>query len=232
MLFNHPAFVGGVLMSVLALALTSRLPQGPVWRVLSASAFIFVASVVVYPIYLKRGPELFQVAGIIYTRDALLYALAVGMRLMTMTAMSMIIILTTSPSATVLGLEHLGLPYRAAVALSMMVRFLPTLWVEGNTIIEAQKSRALQLDQGNPIARARKYTPILIPLFIRSFLLAKQLGLALDGRGFGLGNSRTHLLELRLTRVDRIFVGFWATLVIAAVIARWLGFGVLIPSLV
>lgn len=231
MTFNHPAFVGATLAVTLALALSAQLPRKPLTRVISASAFVFIASVAVYPLYLKRGPELFTFLGILYTRDALLYALAVGMRLMTMTTMSMVTIMTTTPSATVLGLEQLGLPYYGAVAMSIMVRYLPTLVVEGNTIVEAQKSRALQLDRGNPVSRARKYAPIIIPLFIRSFLLAKQLGLALDARGFGLSHKRTHLLTLRMRRMDWLFIGFWVIALVGGIIARLLGYGVVIPDL-
>jgi energy-coupling factor transport system permease protein len=232
MIFNHPAFVGAILFMALLLAFTSNLPGKPLRNVISASGFIFFASIIVYPLYLKRGPEIFSLFGIVYTRDAFMYGLSVGMRLMTMTTMSMVIIMTTTPSATVLGMEQLGLPYRGAVAMSMMVRYLPTLIVEGNTIVEAQKSRGLQLDVGNPIQRVRKYVPIIIPLFIRSFLLAKQLGLALDARGFGLHDRRTHLVSLAFTRADRLFLAFWITLLIVGVITRVLGYGVVIPDLI
>lgn len=231
MVFNHPAYVGAVLFVTLTLALTSHLPGKSLRNVLSASAFIFFASIIIYPIYLKRGPVLFRLLGITYTRDAFLYGLAVSMRLMTMTTMSMVTVMTTTSSATVLGMEQLGLPYRGAVAMSMMVRYLPTLVNEGNTIVEAQKSRGLQLDKGNPISRARKYVPIIIPLFIRSFLLAKQLGLALDSRGFGLHDSRTHLVTLDFSREDRLFLGAWVAALVIGIIARLSGFGVVIPDL-
>jgi len=231
MIFNHPAYVGSILLITMVLALTSHLPPKSLRNVLSASAFIFFASIIVYPIYLKRGPVLFQFLGITYTRDAFLYGLAVGMRLMTMTTMSMTTVMTTTSSGTVLGMEHLGLPYRAAVAMSMMVRYLPTLVNEGNTIVEAQKSRGLQLDKGNPIKRAQKYVPIIIPLFIRSFLLAKQLGLALDSRGFGLHNGRTHLVTLDFSKEDKIFLGCCMVALILGVIARLTGYGVVIPDL-
>jgi energy-coupling factor transport system permease protein len=231
MVFNHPAYVGAVLLVTLILALSSHLPRKSLRNVLSASAFIFFASILVYPIYLKRGPVLFRFLGITYTRDAFLYGLAVGMRLMTMTTMSMTTVMTTTSSATVLGMEQLGLPYRGAVAMSMMVRYLPTLVNEGNTIVEAQKSRGLQLDKGHPISRARKYVPIIIPLFIRSFLLAKQLGLALDSRGFGLHDSRTHLVTLDFSKEDRLFLAAWGVALVVGLIARFNGYGVVIPDL-
>jgi len=231
MVVNHPAIIAAVLFSLIALALNSNLPKKSLRNVLSASAFIFFASVLVFPIYLKEGPVIFKIFGITYTRDAFLYGLAVGMRLMTMTTMSMTIITTTTFSSTILGMENLGLPYRAAVGASMMIRYLPTLANEGNTIVEAQKSRGLQLEKGNPINRARKYVPIIIPLFIRSFLLAKQLGLALDSRGFGLHDSRTHLKSLEYRKLDRVFLIVWSVALILGIIARITGYGVIIPGL-
>lgn len=232
MFFNHPLFVGIVLFITLALALSSKLPHKTYITVISASFFIFLTSVLIYPIYLKSGPFLFTFIGIDYTLNALLYAIAIGMRLMTMTLMSMIIIMTTTSSNTILGLEQLGLPYKGAVALSMMVRYLPTLVVEGNIIVEAQKCRCLDLDQGNPFQRARKYAPIIIPLFTRSFLLAKQLGLALDGRGFGIHNQRTHLVNLTFELKDKLFVFFWVIVLILSVFGRITQFGVIIPNYV
>lgn len=231
MMFNHPAYVGGVFAVTLLLALSAGLPAKPLRRVMAANLFILVASVLIYPIYLRQGPVLFELLGIEYTRDALLYATAVGLRLMTMTTMSTVTIMTTSPSDTVLGLERLGLPNKAAMVMSLLVRFLPVLVVEGNTIVEAQKARALRLDQGNPIARIRKYTPIIIPLFTRSFLLARQLGTALDARGFGLLKRRTHLKTLAFGRADHAFIGAWAFVVIAGIVARFSGYGVIVRGL-
>ena len=232
MFFNHPAYVGVILAITIILSLSSKLPSKTYLTIISTSLFIFLASVLIYPLYLKSGPHLFTFIGIDYTLNSLLYAIAIGMRLMTMTSISMLIIMTTSSSNTILGLEQLGLPYKGAVALSMMVRYLPTLIIEGNIIVEAQKCRALDLDHGNPIQRARKYAPIIIPLFTRSFLLAKQLGLALDGRGFGIHNQRTHLVQLNYEMRDKIFLIFWLIILVIAFLGRVTQFGVIMPSLV
>jgi len=51
--------------------------------------------------------------------------------------------------------------------------------VDAQTVVDAQRSRGLELDKGNLLKRVRNYIPILIPLLLiairRSLELAEAL---------------------------------------------------------
>jgi energy-coupling factor transport system permease protein len=135
--------------------------------------------------------------------------------------------MTTSPQKLTVGLLHLGLPYKAGVAMTAAIRFVPLLNAERATIAEAQQARALDLRHGNPFSRALKSVAIIGPLFIRAIDVAQGLALAMDARGFAARDSRTSIVELRLTRVDRFIMYTLLGASILAVALRLLGIGLI-----
>src|SRR5260370_10814559 len=129
-----------------------------------------------------------------------------GLRVALMVTAAGVWMMTTSPQKLTVGLLHLGLPYKAGVAMTAAIRFVPLLNAERATIAEAQQARALDLRRGNPFSRALKSVAIIGPLFIRAIDVAQGLALAMDARGFAARASRTSVVELRLTRVDRFIM--------------------------
>jgi energy-coupling factor transport system permease protein len=71
--------------------------------------------------------------------------------------------MTTSPDDLGLALEKMGLPYMLSFTFTTAVRLVPTVALEAQTIVDAQRSRGLELDKGGLVNRVRKYIPILIP---------------------------------------------------------------------
>lgn len=129
-------------------------------------------------------------------------ALAYTLRfLVFMTAFSMLF-LTTTPEDLSLVMVKLGIPYEYTLAFTMAIRFVPTLSRELQIIIDAQRSRGLELEKGNFFERIRKYMPILIPLIVheirRSYLLAE----AMESRGFGYTRNRSYYYEMRIRKND------------------------------
>jgi energy-coupling factor transport system permease protein len=120
----------------------------------------------------------------------------------------------------------MGLPHKAGVAMTAAIRFVPLLNAERVTITEAQQAKALDLRRGNPLRRTIKSISIIGPLFIRAIGVAQSLALAMDARGFGARPGRMTIIELRLTRVDRLILLVLALARIGAIVARLLGWGV------
>ncbi len=113
--------------------------------------------------------------------------------------------LTTSPIAMTDGLESLlspfakvGLPaHELALVFSIALRFVPTLALEAERIARAQMARGAPLDRGGPLTRARAFTSVLVPLFVRAFRYADELAVAMEARGYRPGAQRTRLRQLR-----------------------------------
>lgn len=113
-----------------------------------------------------------------------------------------LITLTTSPVALTDALSSLMRPLRAvrfpaddvAMMLSIALRFVPTTAEEAERIVVAQTARGARFDEGGPVARARAWVPVLVPLFVRLFRRADDLAVAMESRCY-TGVGRTRLRE-------------------------------------
>ena len=101
-----------------------------------------------------------------------------------------------------MALEKARIPYEFNFAFITAIRFVPVLADEAQTIMDAQRSRGLELDKGNFLKRIRNYIPILLPLIINSIRRSLELAEAMESRAFGATEHRTNLYELSLTRTD------------------------------
>jgi energy-coupling factor transport system permease protein len=225
--FNHPAVLAGVIALVLAAGRIGQVPWRSLAPFLAGSVWFLVLGVAIWPLYVKGGPVLFSVFGQTISVDGVLFGLAMGLRVALMVTAAGVWMMTTSPQKLTVGLLHLGLPYKAGVAMTAAIRFVPLLNAERATIAEAQQARALDLRRGNPFGRAVKSVAIIGPLFIRAIDVAQGLALAMDARAFGVLDGRSSIIELRLTRLDRaIMFGLLAACVLGIAL-RVLGIGLI-----
>jgi energy-coupling factor transport system permease protein len=194
---------------------------------LAGGVWFIVLGVAIWPLYVHGGSALFTLLGQTITLDGLLFGLAMGLRVALMVTAAGVWMMTTSPQKLTVGLLHLGLPYKAGVAMTAAIRFVPLLNAERATIAEAQQARALDLRKGNPLARAIKSVAIIGPLFIRAIDVAQGLALAMDARGFGVRDGRTSIIELRLAPADRLVMFALLAACLVAVALRILGIGLI-----
>ncbi len=136
------------------------------------------------------------------TTDMVEYSLSLTLRFIALITSFSIFFLTTSPDKLSLALEKARIPYEFNFAFITAVRFVPVLADEAQSIIDAQRSRGLELDKGNLLTRVRKYIPILLPLIINSIRRSLELAEAMESRAFGATDKRTNLYELKMTSTD------------------------------
>jgi energy-coupling factor transport system permease protein len=225
--FNHPAVLGGLVLLVLLIGRLAQVGWRSMAPFLAGSLWFIVLGIVIWPLYVHGGTPLFTLFGQTLTSDGLLFGLAMGLRVALMVTAAGVWMMTTSPQRLTVGLLHLGLPYKAGVAMTAAIRFVPLLNAERATIAEAQQARALDLRKGNPLRRAIKSVAIIGPLFIRAIDVAQGLALAMDARGFGARDNRTSIIELRLTRTDRLIMLALLGASVVAVVLRILGIGLI-----
>ncbi|WP_375663927.1 energy-coupling factor transporter transmembrane component T, partial [Bartonella sp. CL63NXGY] len=81
-------------------------------------------------------------------------------------------------------LRYLKIPVdQMTLMLSVALRFVPTIMQQLHQIMNAQRSRGMQFNQGGLIARCHHLLPVLIPLFINSFQRSEELATAMEARG-------------------------------------------------
>jgi energy-coupling factor transport system permease protein len=225
--FNHPAVLGALILLVLLIGRLAEISWRSMAPFLAGSVWFIVLGILIWPLYVHGGAPLFALAGQTITTDGLLFGLAMGLRVALMVTAAGVWMMTTSPQKLTVGLLHLGLPYKAGIAMTAAIRFVPLLNAERATIAEAQQARALDLRRGNPLRRAVKSVAIIGPLFIRAIDVAQGLALAMDARGFGARDGRTSIIALRLTATDRAIMVALLGASILAIVLRVLGIGLI-----
>ena len=114
--------------------------------------------------------------------------------------------MTTSADDLGLALEQIHVPYSISFTFTTAVRLVPTMAVDAQTVVDAQRSRGLELDKGNFVKRVRNYVPILIPLIISAIRRSVELAEALESRAFGASEKRTAIVTLKMRAPDYLVV--------------------------
>ncbi len=125
------------------------------------------------------------------------FAIAMIFRLLALLTSFSLFFMTTYPEDLALAFTQMRLPYDYALAFSMAMRFVPTLALEAQNIIDAQRSRGLELDKGRFLTRIRNYLPILVPMLLVALRRADSVAAAMESRAFGAVKKRTFLHELK-----------------------------------
>lgn len=136
------------------------------------------------------------------TGELLVYSISMAFRFVTLMSSFSLFFLTTSPDDLSLALEQSHIPYEFCFAFTTAIRFVPVLANEAQIIVDAQKSRGLELEKGNLLKRIRNYVPILIPLIVGAIRRSLELAEAMESRGFGVKKKRTSLYSLNFKTHD------------------------------
>jgi energy-coupling factor transport system permease protein len=124
-------------------------------------------------------------------------------------------------------LAKLGLPvHRLALVASATFRFIPVIAMELEAIVKAQASRGADFGtgRGGPLAKARAYLPLIVPVTVRALERAEALAEAMEARCY-TGDGRTRLVTYGRRRGE-LLVDLAAPLACAAAFAadallRW-----------
>ncbi len=130
---------------------------------------------------------------------SLLYAV----RFIAIVVSTSLFFITTSPDELEQVMKTFRLPRDVVFAFVTAVRFIPVMLLDTIQIMDAQKSRGLELEKGNVIRRVRNMIPILVPLVVNSVVRSGELAEAMESRAYGASPHPTSLLEYRASVTDR-----------------------------
>lgn len=172
------------------------------------------------------GTPVFQLGIFKVTREGVLLALLMVVRIICLIAGTSLLTYTTSPIALTDAIEQLLAPmkkfhmpvHELAMMMTIALRFIPTLIEETDKIMSAQKARGADMESGGLIDRAKALIPILIPLFVSSFRRADELALAMECRCYHGGEGRTRMKQLKYAKRDFLALAF-SLMIVALVVA-------------
>jgi len=154
--------------------------------------------------------------------DAVMNTLLVIVRLFLMINVTTILTATTKPLDLTLGLEILLKPlnvvkfpvHEMAMMISIALRFIPTIIEETIRIMNAQKSRGVDFEEGKLKEKVTAILSLIVPLFSVAFQRAYELADAMEARGYIPDAYRTRYRELKFKIIDLIYL-----LIVNAVLA-------------
>jgi len=112
--------------------------------------------------------------------------------------------ITTSPDELEQVMKTFRLPRDVVFAFVTAVRFIPVMMLDALQIMDAQKSRGLELEKGNLLRRVRNMIPILIPLVVNAVVRSGELAEAMESRAYGAVPRPTSLVEYRFRITDKL----------------------------
>ena len=135
---------------------------------------------------------------------SIFYSIQIALRFISIICSTSLFFLVTSPDELEYVLRWFKLPNDIVFAFVTAVRFVPVILIDALQIMDAQKSRGLELDKGNPISRIKKFIPILVPLIINEVIRSGELAEAMESRAYGAIKKPTSLYKLKFSQRDGI----------------------------
>lgn len=150
------------------------------------------------------------------------------LRFLLIILMSTVLTLTTMPLEIASAMEWILSPLKflkvpvaeIALVISIALRFVPTLMDETVKIMNAQRARGMDFNQGGLIKKIKSIIPIFVPLFINSLMVASDLAIAMESRGYRENAPRTRYRLLKWSKYDFINIAFFALIILSLLAFR------------
>ena len=218
-----------VLVALVLAVYTARIKAKAMLKGLKPLLFILIFTAVLNALY-TPGEALVSFWGLSITKEGLLHAFFMVVRIMMLVSCTFLLTYTTSPLALTDGLESLLSPlkkirvpvHELAMMMSIALRFIPTLIEETDKIMSAQRARGASFDTGNLLEKAKALIPLLVPLFISAFRRAEELATAMECRCYHGGEGRTRMKQLKYRPADGLFLAGIIVLAVAVgILGHW-----------
>ena len=152
--------------------------------------------------------DLFSFGGrYVLTEEQLLYQITKTLKYASVVPLGIIFFLSTNPSEFAASVNRIGLPYKAAFAFSLTLRYFPDLIRDYENIAAAQQTRGLDLSKKEKVSRRMKNVMnIFIPLVFSTLDRIDTISNTMDLRGFGNGKKRSWYAARPLKKGDVVSI--------------------------
>ncbi|MDD5486134.1 MAG: energy-coupling factor transporter transmembrane component T [Dehalococcoidales bacterium] len=223
MLVEHP-----VVLSLLFLSTLPAVASARIWKqwamIIQFALWMGILVVIINCLAGAGGNHILWQSGfrlpvlgrIEITLEAILFGLFMTVRLMAIISAFSVITLTIRPDDLLSALLEMRLPYKTAMMTALSIRFVPVLFEDASRIINAQRSRGLEMNKGSKLKRLKNRSMILPVLLSSSLERTIQLAEAMEARAFGSSGKRTRYFRINFSTKDTMSISMM--LVLAAVV--------------
>ncbi len=212
-----PAGWFGYLLIAVALFIVvniAKIKYGVLLKALRPMSFMMIFLLIINILTVREGVLLIDLGFLSIWSDAIFNTLYIVVRLLLMIMVTTILTMTTKPLDLTLGIEHILTPLKVihvpaheiAMMISIALRFIPTIIEEALRIMNAQKSRGVDFEEGKLSEKITAIVSLIVPLFSVSLIRADELANAMEARGYVPDGERTRYRRLKYASRDLALV--------------------------
>ncbi len=225
---NTVSLLFAVVLTLLCIFL-SKVPFRMYLKNLKAILPILIFTVIINLFYGNSGTILFSFWKLTVSTGGIAKAIYLAIRILLLITASSILTYTTSPNDLTDAIERLLSPLKflglksavhtLAMMMTIALRFIPTLVDETDKIMNAQRARGVDFENGKLKDKIKALIPILIPLLISAVRRAYELAEAMECRCYNGCEGRQRMKQLHLTKSDLfsviIFIAFCIAIILS-----------------
>jgi len=186
---------------------------------------VFIMTLVIWSIFYRTtGPAWLTLGPIAIRGVAVQFALGMAVKLATFLAVGVLFLSVTKVEEFAYALTQVGVPYKLGFTLTLAFRLVPVFIESASTVVQAQRCRGFNFDEGNLIERARRYVPVLVPVFMGALRRADGMAMALEARGFQSERIRSSYEQYRFSMRDAAALAIALLVAMLAVALWWAGY--------
>jgi energy-coupling factor transport system permease protein len=152
---------------------------------------VFLMTFIIWTLFFRGGTPLVQWGPIGISSAGLRFALGMAMKLTTFLGVGIVFLSTTKIEEFAYALTRVGVPYKLGFTMTLAFRLVPVFLDAAGTVVQAQRCRGFNFDEGNLLQRMRRYVPVIVPVFMGALRRADGMAMALEARGFQSARRRT-----------------------------------------
>jgi len=181
---------------------------------------VFVMTFVIWTLFFRGGDAFLAWGPLRLSTAALSFALGMAIKLDTFLGVGIVFLSTTKIEEFAYALTRVGMPYKLGFTMTLAFRLVPVFLDAAATVVQAQRCRGFNFDEGNLWQRMRRYVPVIVPVFMGALRRADGMAMALEARGFQAQRPRTAYEQYRFQGTDALVL-LMAIIVALLYIALW-----------
>ena len=164
--------------------------------------------------------DIFKIFGnYVVTQEQLFYEFNIFIKYFSVIPVALLFVITTHPSEFASSLNRIGVPYKFSYAVSIALRYIPTVQEDFITISKAQQAKGIDISRNVKLTtRIKNVSYTLLPLIFSSIDKIDVISNAMLLRGFGKRNRRTWYQARKMKISDMVAILITGIFVIVSLI--------------
>lgn len=164
--------------------------------------------------------DVFKIFGnYVVTQEQLFYEFNIFIKYFSVIPVALLFVITTHPSEFASSLNRIGVPYKFSYAVSIALRYIPTVQEDFITISKAQQAKGIDISKNVKLTtRIKNVSYTLLPLIFSSIDKIDVISNAMLLRGFGKKNRRTWYQAKKMKASDIMAILITGIFVIVSLI--------------